>query len=146
MLRSVAEMTAQEWRAFLRSPVRPAMLATVRPDGRPHVAPIWIDVDDDDTVVFTTGATTAKGRAIQADGRVAICVDDDQPPFSFVLVEGTAQVSTAFDDLLRWSTRIAGRYMGEAKAEAFGRRNAVEGELLVRVTPARVVAHKNIAD
>ena len=122
------------------------MLATVRPDGRPHVAPVWIVVDDDDTVVFTTGAATVKGRAVQADPRVALCVDDDQPPFAYVLVEGTAEVSTDLEEMLLWATRIGGRYMGEARAEAFGRRNAVEGELLVRVTPTRVVARKNISD
>jgi PPOX class probable F420-dependent enzyme len=142
----MAEMTTEEWRAFLRQPARPAMLATVRPDGRPHVAPVWIVVDDDDSVVFTTGAGTVKGRAVQADPRVALCVDDDQPPFGYVLVEGTAEVSTDLDELLLWATRIGGRYMGEDRAEAFGRRNAVEGELLVRVTPARVVARKNISD
>lgn len=142
----MAEMTAEEWRAFLRDPVRPALLATVRPDGRPHVAPIWIYPDDDDTLVFTTGAGTAKGRAIQADPRVAVCVDDDRPPFGYVLVEGTAEVSTDPDELLVWATRLGGRYMGADQAEAFGRRNGVPGELLVRVTPARVVARKGITD
>ncbi len=139
-------MTREEWRAFLREPARPAMLATVRPDGRPHVAPVWIVVDDDDTVIFTTGARTVKGRAVQADPRVALCVDDDQPPFGYVMIEGTAEVSTDLDEMLLWATRIGGRYMGADRAEAFGRRNAVEGELLVRVTPARVVARKNISD
>lgn len=139
-------MTGDEWRAFLREPARPAMLATVRPDGRPHVAPVWIVIDDDDTVVFTTGASTVKGRAVQADPRVALCVDDDRPPFGYVLVEGTAEVSTDPEEMLVWATRIGGRYMGEDQAEAFGRRNAVDGELLVRVTPARVVARKNISD
>lgn len=139
-------MTRDEWRAFLREPARPAMLATVRPDGRPHVAPVWIAVDDDDTLVFTTGANTVKGRAVRADPRVALCVDDDRPPFSYVLVEGTAEVSRDLDDLLLWATRIGGRYMGQDRAEAFGRRNAAETELLVRVTPGRVVARKNISD
>jgi PPOX class probable F420-dependent enzyme len=142
----MADMTDDEWRAFLREPVRPALLATVRPDGRPHVAPIWIVVDNDDSIVFTTGARTAKGRAIQADGRVAICVDDDRPPFSYVMVEGRAEVSTDLDEMLDWATRIGGRYMGADQAERFGRRNAVDGELLVRVTPTKVVAHKNVAD
>jgi PPOX class probable F420-dependent enzyme len=122
------------------------MLATVRADGRPHVAPVWIALDDDDTVVFTTGAGTVKGRGIRSDPRVAICVDDDRPPFSYVLVEGTAEVSEDMGDLLDWATRIGGRYMGADAADAFGRRNAVPGELLVRVRPARVVARKNISD
>src|SRR5690606_37043171 len=57
---TMAEMTEEEWRAFLRSPVRAASLATTRRDGRPHVAPVWYDVDDDGTVVFNTGADTVK--------------------------------------------------------------------------------------
>lgn len=144
--RRMAEMSPDEWRAFLREPARPAMLATVRRDGRPHVAPVWIAVDGDDTIVFTTGAGTVKGRAIRSDPRVAICVDDDRPPFSYVLVEGTATVSENMDDLLEWATVIGGRYMGADAAEAFGRRNAVPGELLVRVTAGHVVARRNIAD
>ena len=139
-------MTAAEARAFLEEPVRPAMLATVRPDGRPHLAPIWIELDDDGSVVFTTGADTVKGRAIRAEPRVAICVDDDQPPFSYVLIEGTAEVSTDLEEMLVWATRIGGRYMGAERAEEFGRRNAVETELLVRVTPTRIVSRKNVSD
>jgi hypothetical protein len=142
----MAEMTSEEWRAFLTEPARTAKLATVRADGRPHVAPIWF-VLDGDTVVFTTGATTVKGRSILADPRVALCVDDDRPPFSFVLIEGRAEVVVDDPDaLLLWATRLGARYMGADQAEAYGRRNAVPGELLVRVPPTRVVAHKNIAD
>ena len=139
-------MTRDEWRSFLSDPARPALLATVRPDGRPHLAPVWIVLDDDDSLVFTTGADTVKGRAVRRDPRVALCVDDDRPPFSYVLVEGTAAVSEDMDEMLEWATRIGGRYMGAEQAEAFGRRNAVPGELLVRVTPTRVVARKNISD
>ena len=56
-------MADGEWLAFLRAPVRPAVLATVRRDGRPHATPVWFDLDDDGTLVFTTGATTVKGRS-----------------------------------------------------------------------------------
>lgn len=84
----MSKMTTDEWRTFVREPARPAMLATVRPDGRPHLAPIWI-VLDDDSIVFNTGAETVKGRAILTDPRV--CVDDDEPPFAFVLIEGRGQ-------------------------------------------------------
>ncbi len=139
-------MTAAETRAFLEEPVRPAMLATVRRDGRPHLAPIWIELDDDGRVVFTTGADTVKGRAIRAEPRVALCVDDNQPPFSYVLIEGIAEVSTDLEEMLVWATRIGGRYMGADRAEEFGRRNAVETELLVMVTPTRIISHKNISD
>ena len=98
------------------------------------------------SILFTTGRDTVKGRAVRRDPRVALCVDDDRPPFSYVLIEGTAEVGEDLDEMLHWATRIAGRYMGADRAEQFGRRNAVTGELLVRVTPARVVARRNISD
>ncbi|MEN3315726.1 MAG: hypothetical protein V7605_1960, partial [Acidimicrobiaceae bacterium] len=99
----MAEMTRDEWRAFLTEPVRTAKLATVRADGRPHVAPIWFALDDDDTIVFMTGASSVKGRSILAEPRVALCVDDDRPPFSYVLVEGRAEIVDDAEALLFWA-------------------------------------------
>ena len=140
-------MSRDEWRAFLTTePARTAKLATVRPDGRPHIAPIWIALDEDDTVVFTTGAGSVKGRSILADPRVALCVDDDRPPFSFVVIEGRAELSQDPEALLDWATRLGARYMGPDRADEYGRRNGVPGELLVRVTPTRVLAHRNVSD
>ena len=140
------QMTEEEWKAFLTEQPRTAKLATVRQDGRPHVAPIWIDLDEDGTVVFTTHAESLKGKSIRRDPRVTLCVDDDRPPFSFVTIEGTAEISEDPDELLRWATRIGGRYMGAANAEAFGKRNGVPGELLVRLRPDHVVARAGISD
>lgn len=139
------EMSPEEWRRFLLERPRTAKLATVRADGRPHVAPVWFDLDGE-TVVFTTWHATVKAENIRRDARVSLCVDDEEPPYAFVLIEGTAELVPDDPDFLRWTTRIAGRYMGEERAEEYGRRNAVEGELLVRVRPERVVARSGIAD
>jgi PPOX class probable F420-dependent enzyme len=139
-------MSTEEWRAFvLAMPARTAALAVVRSDGRPLVAPVWVDLDGD-TVVLTTGAGTIKGKAIQRDPRVCVMIDDERPPFAFVTIEGTASISEDLDELLVWATRIATRYMGATRGDEYGRRNAVPGELLVRVTPTRVVAQTNISD
>ena len=139
------EMTAEEYRRFLLDRARTASLATVRADGRPHVIPIWFDLDGD-TFVFTAGETTVKVRNMRRDPRVSLCIDDEEPPFHFVLVDGTAEMTADDPDLLHWATRLGGRYMGAELAESYGRRNAVPGELLVRVTPQKIVARKNIAD
>ncbi len=140
-------MSEQEWKAFLRAePPRTGKLATVRQDGRPHVAPIWFDLDDDGSIVFTTGADTLKGKSIRRDPRVCLCVDDERPPFSFVVVDGKVDVSEDLHEMKVWATRIGGRYMGAEQAEAYGRRNAVPGELLVRLRPTHVVAQADIAD
>lgn len=138
-------MSDQERRDFLSVGTRTAKLATTRKSGAPHVAPVWFVLDDDD-VIFTTGENTAKGTSLQRDGRVALCVDDERPPFSFVIIEGNASISRDPDELLLWATRLGARYMGADKAEQFGRRNAVPGELLVRVTPTKMIAEANISD
>jgi PPOX class probable F420-dependent enzyme len=138
-------MTEAQWKAFLTTPVRTGKLATVRADGRPHVAPIWFVLDGDD-IVFNTGRDTVKGKALLRDPRAALCVDDDQPPFSFVTIEGTVQISEEPIALRHWAGVIGGRYMGQDRAEEYGSRNGVPGELLVRLTPSRVIAFTDIAD
>lgn len=130
--------------AFIAERARTGKLATVRPDGRPHVAPVWVALDGED-LLFTTAASTAKGRAIARDPRVAICFDDETPPFAFVIVEGEAEISEDPDDLLRWATVIGGRYMGEERAEQYGRRNGVPGELLVRVRVTKILGVSDVA-
>ena len=133
-----------EHRNFLMEQVRTAQLATVRKDGRPHVVPVWFDLDGD-ILVFTTWHTSVKAVNIRRDGRVCLCVDDEKPPFSYIQIEGTAILSDDSEALSYWSRRIAGRYMGEDLAEAYGKRNSVEGELLVRVTPSKIVFEKDVA-
>ena len=132
-------MSDEEARAFLAEGSRTGKLATVRADGSPHVVPIWFVLDGDD-LVFTTAADTVKGKALRRDGRVAICVDMERSPFAYVMVAGRVEISEDLDEMLRWATRIAARYEGEERAEDFGRRNAVAGELLVRLRPSRIVA------
>ncbi len=139
-------MREEEWRAFLSVGTSTAKLATTRKDGRPHVTPIWFVLDDQGSLVFTTGADTVKGRAIKRDPRVSLCVDDQEPPYDFVTVEGDVEISDDLQELLDWATRIGNRYMGADRAEEFGRRNAVPTELLVRVQPSRVIARAGVAD
>jgi PPOX class probable F420-dependent enzyme len=138
-------MTDAQRRAFLLDGTRTGVLATVRADGRPHAAPVWFTLDGDD-VVFTTGAGTVKGRNLRRTGRALVAVDESAPPFDFVTVEGRVEISEDPAELLRWATVLAGRYMGADKAEEFGRRNAVPGELLVRLRPDKIVALSGIAD
>ena len=140
----MATMSEEEWRAFVTEGTRTAAVATVRADRRPHVAPVWFLLEGDE-IVFTTGRTTVKGRTLTRDGRVALCVQDEIPPYAYVLIEGTARLIENPPDMLAWTTRLAARYMGDDLAEAYGRRNAVPGECLVRVAISRVLAEKDIA-
>ena len=140
-------MADEQVRAFLTArPARTGALATVRADGRPHVAPVWYDVDEDGSVVFNTGAATAKGRNLARDPRAALCVDDERPPFSFVLLEGHVELSDDPAELRAWATRIGGRYMGPDRADEYGARNGVPGELVVRLRVERVRSAFDLAD
>ena len=114
-------MSKVEYIAFLSAPARCAKLATVREDGRPHVVPVWFTLDGEH-VIFTAGHTSVKVKNILRDGRVAICVDDDSPPFHYVLLEGRAEV---LDDSVE-----AARYWGASLAGGIwdwsGRRNLAD--------------------
>lgn len=142
---SYRSMTDEQWPLFLVEAPRPAVLSTVRADGRPHAVPIWIDVDDG-AIWFTTGADTVKGRNLARTGQATICVQDDRPPFSFVVVEGTAELIDDLELVRRWATRLGGRYMGADRADEYGARNGVPGELVVKLTPVKVVSAADVAD
>ncbi|HEX8996910.1 MAG TPA: PPOX class F420-dependent oxidoreductase [Ktedonobacterales bacterium] len=138
-------MTEAEYLRFLAEGTRTAKVSVTRADGRPHVAPVWFTLDGGD-VIFTTWHTTVKARSLARDSRVCLCVDDERAPFAYVIVEGTTTLSEDPEALLRWATVIAGRYMGAEQAETFGRRNGVPGELLVRVTPTKIIAESGVAE
>jgi PPOX class probable F420-dependent enzyme len=137
-------MTDPQWRAFVTAGTRTGKLSTVSADGGPHIAPVWFVLDGDD-VVFTTAGRSVKGRNLVRERRAALCVDDERPPFSFVLLRGRVEVSEEVGALREWATRIGGRYMGAQRAEEFGARNGVPGELLIRLRVERVTAVADLA-
>jgi PPOX class probable F420-dependent enzyme len=139
------EMTDDEWRAFVSHGTRTGKLSTVRADGSPHVTPIWFLLDGDD-VVFTTSKESVKGRSLVRDGRFALCVDDDRPPYSFVILQGQAELSEDPAEIRHWAGRLAARYMGEDRGAEYAARNAGEGALLVRADVDKVIAMSGIAD
>jgi PPOX class probable F420-dependent enzyme len=137
----VPSVTDPQIRAFLSEGTRTGKLSYRAADGRPLVAPVWFVVVDDGRLVFNTGKDTAKGRALARDPRAAICVDLERLPYAFVQVQGVAELSEDPADLLATATAIAARYVGPERAEEFGRRNGVPGELVVRLRPVKVIAH-----
>ena len=134
----MSSITDPEVRAFLSEGTRTGKLSFLSASGRPLVTPVWFILEDD-TLIFNTGEGTAKGRALARDPRVSLCVDLEAPPYAFVQVQGDAELSENQDELVRTATLIAARYMGPERAEEFGKRNGVPGELVVRVRPTKVL-------
>ncbi|AVV42759.1 PPOX class F420-dependent oxidoreductase [Streptomyces sp. ID05-04B] len=139
------KMTEQQWRAFVTYGTRTGKLSTVRADGSPHVTPVWFLLDGDD-IVLTTEKNGVKGGNLARDGRFALCVDEDRPPYAFVLLQGRATISEDPDGMLRWGGLLGARYMGDDRAEEYAARNGGPGSLLVRGRIDKVIAFAGIAD
>jgi len=137
-------MTPVEIRAFLSHGTRTAKVATSGAGGQPHVMPVWFALDGAE-LVFTTWGDSVKGRNLRRDPRAAIVVDEEVAPYAFVHIRGRVTLGEDLEELLRFATAIAGRYVGADRAEEFGRRNAVPGELLVRLRPERAIARADVA-
>ncbi len=139
----MASLSDPQVREFLAHGTRTGKLAYLAASGRPLVTPVWFIVDGG-SLVFNTGKDTVKGRALARDPRASMCVDLEEPPYGFVQVQADAELSEDPAELLRTATAIAGRYMGAERAEEFGARNAVPGELVVRLRPVKVLAAFNM--
>jgi nitroimidazol reductase NimA-like FMN-containing flavoprotein (pyridoxamine 5'-phosphate oxidase superfamily) len=63
------EMSRDEIRSFLMDSTRTLKVATVRPDGTPHIVPVWFVLDGDD-IVFSTPSASVKARNLRASNRV----------------------------------------------------------------------------
>ena len=138
-------MSVEEWKKFVTDGAHTGKFATVGKDGTPSITPVWFVFDGQD-FLFTTGGSTAKIRNLRRNPRAALCVDDGRPPFSYVEVRGPVSLSEDLDDLVGVATRAGARYMGPDKAEEFGKRNGVPGEVVVRLRPEKVIAYGGLTD
>ena len=154
-------MSKEEIISFLSQGTMTAKVSTSSVSGVPHIAPVWFMIDSgiesynlennyvkDIVLVFTTSELSVKAKHLLVNPRVSVCIDDQKPPFSFVIINGIAEIehNPNRDVLLQYTSKLAERYMGKENSERFGRRNAVEGELIVRIKPTRIIAQKNVSD
>lgn len=113
-------MTEQELEQFLREP-NLAKLATINPDGTPHLVPVWYLHEGQDLVIVTN-PTSRKVRNILRDPRVTVCVDRATPPYAGVILRGKATVehveyqSLAVPMAIRYLGQDAGVLVGEQYA------------------------------
>jgi len=139
-------MTKDEIKNFILQGTFTGKLGTINKNGTPHVVPIWFTVDGEDNIIFNTGDKSVKAKNIRRVNRVRLCVDDQTPLFSFVTIDGIAEIiSDEPNEVYKWAKIIAARYMGNNESEEYGRRNSAEGELLVKIKPIRVIGEKDIA-
>ena len=141
------KLTHNECLTFLRETTHTGHLATVRPDGRPHVATIWYIVDEDTgEIVFTTYNTSVKGRNIARTGYAALSVTDDTKPYTHVALEGPCTMVADAAESRKWAGILGGRYLGADRADEFSERNGVPEEYVCRLTIANISGMSRVTD
>ncbi|MEI5522036.1 PPOX class F420-dependent oxidoreductase [Streptomyces brasiliscabiei] len=138
-------MPTEEWHAFVTRSTATGRFATVGADGLPNISPVWYVFDGQD-FLFTTGGRTAKARNLRRAPQASMCVAEDTPPFAYVEVRGDVTLSDDPTELYDVAYRAGARYMGQDRAEEFGRRNGVPGELVVRLRPTKVISFGGVTD
>lgn len=140
------DMSKDEIRSFLLKGTFTGKLGTINKNGTPHVVPIWYTLYEDN-IIFNTGNNSVKAKNIRRDNRVRLCVDDQAPLYSFVTIDGIAEIISGEPSIIfKWAKIIAARYMGDDKAEEYGKRNSSEDELLIKIKPIKVIGQKDIAE
>ena len=129
-------MTQEQIHEYLMLPMI-ADLATVNPDGSPHVAPVWFRWDGDVVKVFTQ-TTAVKVRNIRNDARVSMAVSKQDAPYGYVIVNGTAEISNeGIPDEVR---AMAIHYKGEVEGEIYIQQALQEMEFcLLTITPTKII-------
>jgi PPOX class probable F420-dependent enzyme len=96
--------------AFVRRP-NPAVVASVRPDGTPHTAATWYDLEDDGRVLLNMDDSRLRLRFLREDPAVALTILDSGNWYRHVSLLGRI-VEIAPDDGLAGIDRLAVRYVG----------------------------------
>jgi PPOX class probable F420-dependent enzyme len=121
----MAPKLTEKARTLINRPVI-ASVATVDPEGRPQVTPVWIDLDGDD-LVFNSARGRVKANNLEKNPQVAISVVDPEDTYNVVVVRGT--VSATEEGADAHIDSLAKKYLG---LDEYPMRQ--EGEVRVKYT------------
>jgi PPOX class probable F420-dependent enzyme len=118
---------------FLRG-AHVAALSTVRPDGRPHVTPVWYEFDGREFILQTFRGSQ-KYNNVSKKGYASLLIYTQELPYRMVLVQGTARTGSPLDNV--WRERVAGRYLGEAGGKEYAHDTAELDYVSIHVRPLK---------
>ena len=97
----------------LLNAARSATMATIGPDGQPHLVAMWFAVIDGD-ICFETKAKSQKAVNLRRDPRISVLVEDGQTyeDLRGVSIEGRAEITDDPDLLWRVGVNVFERYYG----------------------------------
>ena len=118
---------------FLRGP-HVACLATVRPNGRPHMTPVWYQFDGHEFILSTL-RDAQKVRNITGKGYASLAIHTAGAPFQHVIADGPARVGSPLDNV--WRERLAIRYLGETAGRAYVRESGDWDVVAIHIRPVK---------
>lgn len=127
---------------FLQQP-HIAVLATVRPDGRPHAVPIWY-LYEDGVFIMSTGRHSQKHRNVRANPEAMLVVDRRTLPYRAFMAEGRAEVGPPLTPEQR--LRVASRYLGEEGGRRYAEDRGAVDSVTIRLRPRRFVEYPGQAE
>ncbi len=138
------KLSSKEIDEFLALPII-ARIATVKPDGAPHVAPVWQQWDGEAMWVIPRSQSSWYAN-LSREPRVCIsCADDINPEHARVTIEGIAEVESGPVPLVGPVKEIADemaiRYMGP-DGPSYAAKTANCLRYLVKITPTKIVSSR----
>ncbi len=135
-------LTPQEIDAYLAGP-HVAHFASIRPDGTPHVSPVWYQWEDG-KITVVSGDSAVKTRNVRKNPKVAISVATDEWPYQYVILEGDATIDS--ENLRETVRSIFSRYEGAERGEQDANELIESDQALVAIVISvnRVMSWKGI--
>lgn len=129
-------MTSEEIDEFLREP-HLCDLATVRPDGSPHVAPVWHHYDGESLIVLAEEGAV-KVRNIRHEPRVCASIATHGKPYKAAIVNGVASLSRR--NIREYVLEMATNYLGAEEGEAYTERVVPQMNFIViTIRPTKII-------
>lgn len=130
----MATMSSSEREQYLAD-LHVGVVAVERPGRAPLAVPIWYGYSPGGEVLLWTDADSLKHKLIRDAGRFTLTVQDEQPPYRYVAVEGDVTgIGPADDADMR---AIAVRYLGEEAGDQFADQNLTPTSVAIRMRPQR---------
>ena len=131
-------MTSEERQAFL---ARPWIAVISIPDAGlgPLTVPVWYLYEPGGEIRIWTGRESRKGRLLQTAQRMSVCVQEPNPPYKYVSVEGPIHIEPVnFErDVRPMALRYFGEQRGEDYLASIGGSAGVADDILVCLKPER---------
>jgi PPOX class probable F420-dependent enzyme len=130
-----SQMTYEEREIFLAD-IHVGVLGIASPNRGPVLVPVWYSYEPGGEIAFLTDKDSRKVELLTQEGRFTLCVQNEEPPYQYVSVEGPVTLIEEADRA-RDLGPIARRYLGKTAGDAYVEDTKGVEEVLVKMRPER---------